>query len=91
MQKHLIVLTGPTGIGKTNVGIKLAQHFSTEIVSADSRQMFKELCIGTAVPSKDELNAVHHHLIQNISIHENYNASKYEHDALDIILWRLGS
>jgi tRNA dimethylallyltransferase len=85
MQKNLVVITGPTGIGKTSVGIKVAQHFKTEIVSADSRQIFKELCIGTAVPAKNELNAVKHHLIQNISISENYNASRYENDALEQI------
>ncbi|MDO8952585.1 MAG: tRNA (adenosine(37)-N6)-dimethylallyltransferase MiaA [Draconibacterium sp.] len=85
MQKYLIVLTGPTGIGKTGVGIKIARHFNTEIVSSDSRQIFKELTIGTAVPGTIELTAVKHHFIQTHSIEENYNASRFENDALDVI------
>jgi len=60
MHKYLIVLTGPTGIGKTNIGIKIAQHFKTEIVSSDSRQIFKELKIGTAVPNEQELATIKH-------------------------------
>ena len=85
MQKYLIVLTGPTGIGKTGVGIKIAQHFNTEIVSSDSRQIFKELTIGTAVPGQNELTALKHHFIQTHTIEENYNASRFENDALDVI------
>lgn len=85
MQKYLIVLTGPTGIGKTGVGIKIARHFNTEIVSSDSRQIFKELTIGTAVPGTNELTAVKHHFIQTHSIEENYNASRFENDGLDVI------
>lgn len=85
MQKYLIVLSGPTGIGKTVVGIKIASHFNTEIVSSDSRQIFKELAIGTAVPGTNELSAVNHHFIQTHSIEENYNASRFENDALDVI------
>jgi len=85
MQKYLIVLTGPTGIGKTGVGIKLARHFNTEIVSSDSRQIFKEMTIGTAVPGTIELTSVKHHFIQSHSIEENYNASKFENDSLDLI------
>lgn len=85
MQKYLIVLTGPTGIGKSSIGIKIAQHFNTEIVSSDSRQIFKELIIGTAVPAIDELAAVKHHFIHTHSIKENYNASRYENDALDLL------
>ncbi len=85
MPKTLVVLTGPTGIGKTSLGIKIARHFNTEIVSSDSRQIFKELSIGTAVPTKEELNAVKHHFIQNHSITENYNASRYETEALELI------
>ncbi len=85
MQKHLIVLTGPTGIGKTKIGIQIAQRFKTEIVSADSRQIYKEMTVGTAVPGIEELNAVKHHFIQTHSINEVYNASRYENEALDII------
>lgn len=85
MTKTLIVLTGPTGIGKTHIGIEIAQHFNTEIISSDSRQIFKELKIGTAVPELDELNAVPHHFIQSHSVKENYNASKFEFEALDLL------
>jgi len=85
MEKTLIVILGPTGIGKSDLSINIAKHFDTEIVSADSRQIFRELSIGTAVPSLSDLKRVKHHLIQNLSIHDNYNASKYETDALEII------
>nr|WP_319999224.1 tRNA (adenosine(37)-N6)-dimethylallyltransferase MiaA [uncultured Draconibacterium sp.] len=85
MTKTLVVITGPTGIGKTEVSIKVAQHFNAEIVSADSRQIFKELCIGTAVPSAEELTAIPHHFIQSHSVEENYNASRYEVEALKLI------
>lgn len=85
MSKTLIVIAGPTGIGKTTVGIKIAQHFCTEIISSDSRQIFKELTIGTAVPEKHELKAVKHHFIQSHSITENYNASRFETEALELL------
>jgi tRNA dimethylallyltransferase len=85
MQKYLIVLTGPTGIGKTKSGIEIAKYFKTEIVSSDSRQIFRELKIGTAVPCSAELAAVKHHFIQTHSIFETYNASRYENDALDLL------
>ncbi|MBK5203062.1 MAG: tRNA (adenosine(37)-N6)-dimethylallyltransferase MiaA [Prolixibacteraceae bacterium] len=85
MEKTLIIILGPTGIGKSDLSINIARHFDTEIVSADSRQIFRELSIGTAVPSPSDLKRVKHHLIQNLSIHDDYNASKYETDALEII------
>lgn len=85
MPKTLVVLTGPTGIGKTSAAIKIARHFNTEIISADSRQIFKELSIGTAVPTKEELSVVKHHFIQTHSVTENYNASRYENDALQLL------
>lgn len=85
MPKILVVLTGPTGIGKTGLAIKLAQYFNTEIVSSDSRQIFKELRIGTAVPSENELSTVKHHFIQSHSITEMYNASKYETETLHLL------
>jgi tRNA dimethylallyltransferase len=85
MQKYLIILTGPTGIGKTSTGLALAKYFNTEIVSSDSRQIYKELNIGTAVPNKEELSKIKHHLIQNHSIQENFNVSKYENEAISVI------
>lgn len=81
-QKTLIVVVGPTAIGKTALGIKLAQHFTTEIISADSRQFFKEMCIGTAVPDVDELAAAAHHFIQHISVHQKYSVGDFEKEAL---------
>jgi tRNA dimethylallyltransferase len=84
-KKTLIVVVGPTAIGKTRLGIALAKHFSTEVVSADSRQFFKEMSIGTAVPSAEELEAVKHHFIQHISIEENYSVGDYEREALELL------
>lgn len=85
MQKFLVVITGPTGIGKTSVGIEVARHFHTEIISSDSRQIYRELSIGTAVPSNKELKEVPHHFIHSHSINDDYNASRYEHEALEIL------
>ena len=85
MQKYLIVITGPTGIGKSKTGVLLAKHFHSEIISADSRQIFREMTIGTAVPTKEELSEVRHHFIHSHSITENYNASRYETEAIELI------
>lgn len=85
MNHTLIVVQGPTGIGKSSLSIQLAQYFNTEIISSDSRQLFKELSIGTAVPSTNDLQRVPHHLIQSHSIHNNYNASRFESEAIEII------
>lgn len=81
-KKYLITVIGPTAIGKTALAIEIAKHFKCEIISADSRQFFKEMNIGTAVPSKDELEAVKHHFIQNISIFEEYTVGNFERDAI---------
>ena len=83
MEKTLVVIAGPTAIGKTGCGIKIARQLKTEIISADSRQIYRETVIGTAVPSVEELAMVPHHFIQTISIKETYNASLYEHQVLD--------
>ncbi|WP_138433614.1 tRNA (adenosine(37)-N6)-dimethylallyltransferase MiaA [Winogradskyella algicola] len=85
MTKIIISIVGPTAIGKTALSIKLAQHFNTEIISADSRQFFKEMTVGTAVPSTEELNAAKHHFIQHISIKENYSVGDFERDAISKI------
>ena len=80
--KYLITIVGPTAIGKTALSITLAQHFKCEIISCDSRQFFKEMTIGTAVPNQEELNSATHHFIQNKSIFENYTVGDYEKEAL---------
>jgi tRNA dimethylallyltransferase len=85
MSKTLVIILGPTAVGKTALSIQVAQHLKTEIISADSRQIYKELQIGTALPSSQELHTVKHHQIQNHSIHEYYNASQFEVEALGII------
>jgi tRNA dimethylallyltransferase len=81
----LIIVLGPTGVGKSDISIKLANYFCSEIISADSRQFFRELRIGTAVPSAEELKAVAHHFIQSKSIFDYYNVSEYETEALQLI------
>ena len=86
MKKKLITIVGPTAVGKTDLAIKLANLFNTEIISADSRQFYKELNIGTAKPSKLELESNKHHLINNISINDDYNISQFQNDADKIIL-----
>jgi tRNA dimethylallyltransferase len=82
MSKHLICILGPTAIGKTAVSIDLAKYFDTDIISCDSRQFYKEMSIGTAVPTDEELGHVRHHFIQHISIFDNYSVGDYEKDAL---------
>jgi tRNA dimethylallyltransferase len=78
----LITIVGPTAIGKTALSIELAKHFNANIISCDSRQFYKEMTIGTAVPEKHELAAAKHHFIQNRSIFEDYNVGDFEKDAL---------
>jgi tRNA dimethylallyltransferase len=78
----LICVVGPTAIGKTALSIEIASFFSSEIISADSRQFFKEMSIGTAVPSSEELTAVPHHFIQNKSIYDTYSVGDFEKEAL---------
>jgi tRNA dimethylallyltransferase len=85
MAKTLIVILGPTAIGKTSISINIALHFNTEIISADSRQIYRELQIGTAVPDSHELHTVKHHLVQNHSIHDYYNASHFEIEVLSLL------
>jgi tRNA dimethylallyltransferase len=80
--KSLIVVTGPTAIGKTDLAIKIALNYGTEIVSADSRQFYKEMSIGTAKPTENETAMVRHHFVDSISIQESYSAGKFEAEAL---------
>ena len=85
MRKFLVSVCGATGIGKTKWAIELAQYYNTEVLSADSRQFYREMQIGTAVPSPEELAAVPHSFIQHKSIHEKYSAGDYQQDALAVI------
>ncbi|MFN8248352.1 MAG: tRNA (adenosine(37)-N6)-dimethylallyltransferase MiaA [Ferruginibacter sp.] len=83
MNKTCIVIAGPTAAGKTAIAVQLAQHFNTQIISADSRQCYRELNIGVAKPSVEELAQVHHYFINSHGIHENVSAADFEHYALD--------
>ena len=83
--KYLVVVVGPTAVGKTAMAIRLAQHYGTEIISADSRQFYKELKIGVAAPSDAELATATHHFIGHLSIYDYYNVSRFEKDALQKI------
>ncbi len=83
--KTLIVLTGPTAVGKTALSIQLARHLQTEIISADARQFYKELTIGTAAPSASELSNTKHHFIGHLSVFDYYNVSLFEQQALSVI------
>jgi len=80
--KYLVVIAGPTAVGKTDIAISLAKHWNSEILSADSRQFYKEMSIGTAKPDARQLGAVQHHFVGHLSIHDYYNVSRFETDAL---------
>lgn len=82
MPNYLITIIGPTAIGKTSLSIALAQHFNCDIISCDSRQFFKEMKIGTAVPNDEELASAKHHFIQNKSVLENYSVGDFEKEAI---------
>ena len=84
-KKILLTVVGPTAIGKTSLAIDLALHFGTEIISCDSRQFFKEMSIGTAVPSSEELAQVKHHFIQHKSIFDTYSVGDFERDAITLL------
>ena len=85
MNNQLVTIIGPTAIGKTDLAIKIAEFYNTEIVSADSRQFYRELNIGTAKPSSSELSKIKHHLINNKSIQDQYNINDFEKDATESI------
>ncbi len=83
--KRIIVVAGPTAVGKTELSLIIAAHFNTIIVSADSRQFYQEMEIGTAKPKEDELKRVKHYFINSLSIHDGYDVGQYERDALALI------
>lgn len=84
-QKHLIVLSGPTAVGKTALSLQMAERYNTPIISADSRQIYRGMDIGTAKPSKDILEAIPHHFINHIDLEEVYSAGQYEREALSLL------
>lgn len=84
-KNHLIVIAGPTAVGKTALSVELAKFFGCPVISADSRQFYQEISIGTAKPSTEELQGVPHYFINNISIHDAYNVGQYERDAIELI------
>ncbi|MET7256483.1 tRNA (adenosine(37)-N6)-dimethylallyltransferase MiaA [Dyadobacter fermentans] len=84
-QKYLVTVAGPTAVGKTALSISLAQDLGTEIISADSRQFFRELSIGTAKPTREELMQAKHHFVDSHSISEAYSAGDFERDALALL------
>ena len=83
--KHLLVIAGPTAVGKTDACLKIAKKFQTEIISSDSRQFYREPLIGTAKPSSEDLAAVPHHFINTLSIHDEYDVKKFEKDTLKLL------
>lgn len=85
----LIVIEGPTASGKTTIAIEIAKHFGTEIISADSRQFYGEIPIGTAAPTKAEQNEVFHHFVGSLSVIDDYNVYKFEHDVLNLLNTKL--
>ncbi|MDY0100059.1 MAG: tRNA (adenosine(37)-N6)-dimethylallyltransferase MiaA [Bacteroidales bacterium] len=85
MNNTLIVILGPTGVGKSEVAVAVAGHFGSEIISADSRQFYREMKIGTAVPSDSMMKAIQHHFVQFKSINEYYSASLFERDVLELL------
>jgi tRNA dimethylallyltransferase len=83
--KTLLVILGPTGVGKTNISIRLAEHYDCPIISSDSRQFYRELKIGTAAPTEEQLSRVKHYFIGSHSIFDEYNAGQYEKDAIELL------
>lgn len=84
-EKTLVVIAGPTASGKTALSVELARHFNCEIISADSRQFYREMKIGTAIPDAESLNEIRHHFIGHLSIVDEYNVARYETEALQLL------
>jgi len=85
LKKNLIVIAGPTAVGKTALSIELAKFYNCPVISADSRQFYKEMSIGTAKPTVEEMQDVPHYFINNISIHDVYNVGQFEREAIELI------
>src|SRR6478735_812849 len=84
-ERILIVVAGPTAVGKTSIAVRLAQYFNTEVLSADSRQIYKEMSIGTAKPDASEMQGVIHHFVDSHSISEDFNAGVFERESLQLL------
>ena len=84
-KQNLIVLIGPTGVGKTELSLSIAEHFNTEIISADSRQLYRQLEIGTAAPTPQQLKRVKHHLVGTLELTDYYSAAKYESEVISLL------
>jgi tRNA dimethylallyltransferase len=85
MKNFLIVILGPTGVGKSDLSVEIASHFNTEIISADSRQFYREMTIGTAVPAENQLNRVKHHFIKILSVKDYFSSSLFERAVLELL------
>jgi len=85
MKNFLIVILGPTGVGKSDLSVEIASHFDTEIISADSRQFYREMTIGTAVPAENQLNRVKHHFIKFLSVKDYFSSSLFERAVIELI------
>jgi tRNA dimethylallyltransferase len=85
MRKYLIVIVGPTGVGKSDVSVEIARHFNCEIISADSRQFYSEMKIGTAVPSDEHLGKIKHHFIRFISVKDYFSSSLFERAVIGLL------
>lgn len=85
MNNTLIVLLGPTGVGKSDIAIDLALRYNCEIISADSRQIYREMCVGTAVPDDDQLKRIRHHFIRSVSVEDYYSSSIFEKEVLSLL------
>jgi tRNA dimethylallyltransferase len=85
LNHHLIIIAGPTAVGKTTLSIQLAKHYMCPVISADSRQFYKEMSIGTAKPSIEEMEGIAHYFIDNKSIDDVYNIGEYEKEAIELI------
>ena len=85
MKNFLIVILGPTGVGKSELSVEIASHYNTEIISADSRQFYREMTIGTAVPDENLLRKVTHHFIKFLSVHDYFSSSLFERDVLELL------
>ncbi len=86
---NLIVITGPTGVGKTELCLNIAEHYGTDIINADSRQIYAEIPIGTAAPTPEQMQRVHHHFVGTLHIGDYYSASMYEQEVMDLLTERM--